>query len=266
MKGWALIFMLVAGMAAANVPETSKRPVGRPGSTAGGAVLPALAASGAMTTPARTPQAQAATLRGTAPTTSLRPHQRTRAVRRAIRKQQKLRAQGAVCGDPAIQGEVVGQVRGRVSGCGLAEAVRVRSVSDVALSQHAVMDCRTAEALKTWVNASVKPTLRNTGGGVTGLRVAAHYACRTRNNKKGARISEHGKGRAIDISGFRLRDGSTVTVLKGWTARNTGKALRQMHRDACGPFGTVLGPNADRHHRDHFHFDTARYRSGAYCR
>jgi len=30
--------------------------------------------------------------------------------------------------------------------------------------------------------------------------------------------------------------------------------------------GTVLGPEANRFHRDHFHFDTAEYRSGPYCR
>ena len=45
-----------------------------------------------------------------------------------------------------------------------------------------------------------------------------------------------------------------------------GKALKKMHKIACGPFGTVLGPNANRFHRDHFHFDTARYRSGSYCK
>jgi len=28
----------------------------------------------------------------------------------------------------------------------------------------------------------------------------------------------------------------------------------------------VLGPEAARYHQDHFHFDTARYRSGSYCR
>lgn len=160
----------------------------------------------------------------------------------------------------------MGRVRGKVSGCGVAQAVRVQSVSGITLSQRSVMDCGTAKALKSWVDGSVKPVLRQIGGGVTGLRVAAHYACRTRNNKQGARISEHGKGRAIDISGFQLRDGSTVSVLKGWTARDTSQVLRKMHRDACGPFGTVLGPNADRYHRDHFHFDTARYRNGTYCR
>ena len=43
-------------------------------------------------------------------------------------------------------------------------------------------------------------------------------------------------------------------------------AMRKMHRTACGPFGTVLGPDSDRFHRDHFHFDTAKYRSGPFCR
>jgi hypothetical protein len=98
------------------------------------------------------------------------------------------------------------------------------------------------------------------------LRVAAHYACRTRNNQPGARISEHGKGRAIDISGLRLRDGTLITVRNGWNGAETGKILRRMHQGACGPFGTVLGPESDRFHLDHFHFDTARYRSGPFCR
>ncbi|MBW4710589.1 extensin family protein [Roseobacter sp. YSTF-M11] len=265
MKVLSLVFALLAGAALA-APETVKRPVGRPGSTAGGTHPLVLDGSGAIATPQRDPAAQAATRRGTAPTTSLRPQKRTRAVMRSARKHRKLREKGAVCGDTDIQGEIVGRVAGRISGCGLAEAVRVRSVSDVTLSQRSVMDCDTARALKSWVDQSVKPALRKQGGGVKGLRVAAHYACRTRNNKKGARISEHGKGRAIDISGFQLRDGTRITVLRGWTARATAQAMRDMHRGACGPFGTVLGPNADSFHRDHFHFDTARYRSGTYCR
>ncbi|WP_299830288.1 extensin family protein [uncultured Roseobacter sp.] len=266
MRAWALLFTVIAGVALAEVPDTSKRPVGRPGSTAGGAWPVTLDVSGAIAAPVRSAEAQAVVVRGDVPSTSLRPQKRTRAARRLIRQHQKLRAKGAVCGDPDIQGEVVGRVPGRISGCGVAQAVRVKSVSDVTLSQRAIMDCGTAQALKTWIEGSVKPTLRTSGGGVAGLRVAAHYACRTRNNKKGARISEHGKGRAIDISGFQLRDGTTISVLKGWTARDTSQALRRMHRDACGPFGTVLGPNADSFHRDHFHFDTARYRSGTYCR
>ncbi|HXF52530.1 MAG TPA: extensin family protein [Hyphomicrobiaceae bacterium] len=43
--------------------------------------------------------------------------------------------------------------------------------------------------------------------------------------------------------------------------------LRQLHRSACGIFGTVLGPEANEAHRDHFHLDLAQRRSRrSYCR
>ena len=93
-----------------------------------------------------------------------------------------------------------------------------------------------------------------------------HYACRTRNNLPGGRISEHGRGKAIDIAAINLNDGSAISVLDGWRDRRQARVLRQIHSAACGPFGTVLGPDADRYHRDHFHVDVARYSNGAYCR
>ena len=197
---------------------------------------------------------------------SMRPLFRSRKVEKEAQATRKERAKGAVCGDLALQGEVVGRVTGKIRGCGIENAVRIRSVSGVALSTGAVMDCGTANALKTWMDTAAKPSLARAGGGLSQIKVAAHYACRTRNNQKGAKLSEHGKGRAIDISGFTLADGTRISVLQGWNNRSYSKALRQMHRGACGPFGTVLGPNANKFHRDHFHFDTARYRSGSYCR
>lgn len=196
---------------------------------------------------------------------SLRPALRPSGIRQQAKATQRARRRGSVCGDPALQGKPVGRVPGKLPGCGLSDAVRVTSVAGIGLSQPAVMDCTTAKALKRWVERSAKPALRKKGG-LTRLRVAAHYACRTRNNRPGAKISEHGRGRAIDISGFQLDNGQMVSVLDGWNSRKYRKALRAMHRGACGPFGTVLGPDADRFHRDHFHFDTARYRSGSYCR
>ena len=196
----------------------------------------------------------------------LRPKTRPRAVvRRGVARDKQLAA-GRICGSRDIQGEVIGRVPGRLPGCGVAQAVRVRSVSGVALSTPATMDCNTAQAVNALVDGSMKPAFRRTGGGLRQIRVAAHYACRTRNNQPGARISEHGKGKAIDISGFTMRDGSTITVLEGWNHRRHGKSLRSIHKKACGPFGTVLGPDSNRFHRDHFHFDTASYRSGPYCR
>jgi hypothetical protein len=46
-----------------------------------------------------------------------------------------------------------------------------------------------------------------------------------------------------------------------------GKAhfLRAAHTAACGIFGTVLGPESNEAHRNHFHVDLAERASGAFC-
>ncbi|MFL4470299.1 extensin family protein [Tateyamaria armeniaca] len=250
MKALALVLLVMAGLASA-APDTSKRPVARAGTDARN-VEPS-------------PSAPVQLAAFAAGATSLRPSLRPRAIVQRAMARRAERRKGQVCGDPDLQGDVVGFVPGRINGCGVKEAVRLKSVSGVALSQHAVIDCPTAKALKRWTEKGAKPALRNVGGGLKSYRVAAHYACRTRNNRPGARISEHGRGKAIDISGFVMQDGTTLTVLNDWNSRN-GRALKSMHKAACGPFGTVLGPNSDRFHRDHFHFDTAKHRGGAYCR
>ncbi|WP_446720261.1 extensin-like domain-containing protein [Leisingera sp. ANG-M1] len=175
------------------------------------------------------------------------------------------RRKGAVCGDIDIKGVEAGDIAGTLPGCGASDAVRVREISGVRLSQSALMTCGTAKALKKWIGREVE-TAFGRRNKVVSLRVAAHYACRTRNNRPGARISEHGRGKAIDISGFTLESGETITVLDGWKQRKTRRKLKKIWKAACGPFGTVLGPEADRYHRDHFHLDIARHRGGAYCR
>ncbi|MEX0340135.1 MAG: extensin family protein [Arenibacterium sp.] len=207
-------------------------------------------------------EARAATLAFAGPDVSIRPGLRPdRVVQQALAKRRE-RRKGAICGDVDIQGERVGVVPGSIPACGIKDAVRVRAVSGVALSQQALMNCKTAEALNKWVKKGVQPTFGKRNP-VVSLKVAAHYACRTRNNLPGARISEHGKGNAIDISAFVLENGQVLTVSDDWSRRGP---LGKVHRAACGPFSTVLGPNADRFHRDHFHFDTARHRGGPYCR
>ena len=179
-------------------------------------------------------------------------------------KKRKLR-KSSVCGDIEIQGKAVGRVSGKINACGIKYAVQIPSVAGVKFSRPSTMDCGTAKALNKWGDKTIKPTFKRRGP-VVELQVAAHYACRTRNNRKGARISEHGKGRTIDIPGFWMANDEMVTVLDGWRKNPSQKQLIKVWRGACGPFGTVLGPNPDRYHRYHFHLDTARYRSGPYCR
>lgn len=168
-------------------------------------------------------------------------------------------ADGFVCGDRAIRGEELARITAKVQGCGIEEPVRVTQVDGVRLTTPATIDCATASALKDWINAGVRPAFGRQE--VVELRVAASYICRTRNNRPGAKISEHGRGKAIDISGFILSDGRELTV-----SGNYNRQMRQAYRAACGIFGTTLGPGSDGYHEDHLHFDTAQHRNGAYCR
>ncbi len=174
------------------------------------------------------------------------------------KKREAASMQGAVCGVASIKGEEIPPIGSKVGGCGVPEAVKVTSVAGVRLSQAATVDCSVAQALNTWVQDVAQPAF---DGRLSELRIAAHYICRSRNNVKGAKISEHGKGRAIDISAFVLSDGKVLTVQD-----NYNRTLRRIYKAACGIFKTTLGPGSDGYHEDHFHFDTSARSGGAFCR
>lgn len=168
---------------------------------------------------------------------------------------------GSVCGDPSIRGETIPPIPARMKGCGLAEPVRVTEIDGIRLSTPATIDCGTARAMKTWINAGLRPAFGRKDPPVA-LTVAASYACRARNNIPGNKISEHGRGRAVDISGIVLKSGATNDVRRDWRG---SKALRAAHRAGCGPFGTTLGPGSDGYHEDNLHYDTANL-NRPYCR
>ena len=283
----ALALALWAGAAAAQTPDGSVRPTARAvpeapapvirpvtrGSQDAGPVMRPAArpaprpdlAHGAQTRAINRAEDGQFAFSPLALATSMRPVPRPPEIEAAAEERRLARLRGQVCGDVGIQGQSLGRVDG-AGACGIDQAVRVRAVAGVTLTPQATMDCRTAAALKRWVEGGAIPAVGGEGGGLSGLRVVSHYACRNRNNAADGRLSEHAKGRAIDIAGLRLRSGREITVLTDWGSARDGGRLRQMWRAACGPFGTVLGPEANRFHRDHFHFDTARYRSGPYCR
>jgi hypothetical protein len=174
------------------------------------------------------------------------------------KRREKASMKGAVCGVAAIKGEEMSRIKSKVNGCGVEDPVMVTSVAGVRLSQAATVDCSIAKALNAWVDEVAQPAF---DGKLIELQVAAHYICRSRNNIKGAKVSEHGKGRAIDISAFILANGKVLTV-----QGNYNKLLRRIYKAACGYFRTTLGPGSDGYHEDHFHFDTSARNSGAYCR
>lgn len=155
------------------------------------------------------------------------------------------------------------------NGCFVSSAFRVSAVRGVALNQHAVLNCAIAETFADWIDNSVQPAAeRAYGERVVKVDVPSAYACRPRNNKRGAKLSEHGMGNAIDVSTFVLESGRRVAVLADWNGpRDSRNFLREVRADACGRFKTVLGPGSDANHKDHLHFDMQRRRNGGtYCK
>ncbi|MEO9876037.1 MAG: extensin family protein [Anderseniella sp.] len=164
----------------------------------------------------------------------------------------------------------LGSVDGR-GACGIKNAWKVSAVGGVSFSTPARIRCQMVGATNRWISKVVQPTARSVfGERVIKLRIAASYACRGRNNKRGAKISEHAFGNALDVSAFTLASGRVVEVEDGWKSGGKESAfLKQVHGKACGTFTTVLGPKADAAHRNHFHFDLGKHgRSGKgkYCR
>jgi hypothetical protein len=130
------------------------------------------------------------------------------------------------------------------------------------LNQEGTLTCPMVAGLNHWLEKVVQPAaMARFGQPVVELRTMGTYSCRRMNNgSRSARMSEHSYANAIDVGGFRLADGSIVTVLKGWKGGlEEQNFLREVHAGACRNFATVLGPGADAFHYDHFHFDLARH-------
>jgi hypothetical protein len=61
---------------------------------------------------------------------------------------------------------------------------------------------------------------------------------------------------AIDVAGFRLSDGTTVSVEHDWSESGPKRQfLRHLARRACSYFSVVLTPDSNAEHHDHIHLD-----------
>jgi hypothetical protein len=131
----------------------------------------------------------------------------------------------------------------------------------VTLQPPALLRCPMIPQVERWLAQVVDPAARfHFGQPIAEITVAASYSCRPMNNVSGARLSEHGYANALDVSRFKLANGEVITVKRGWNGTSRERAfLRDVHDGACNDFTTVLGPNYDSNHRDHFHVDLAHH-------
>ncbi|WAC28124.1 extensin family protein [Ancylobacter sp. SL191] len=145
-------------------------------------------------------------------------------------------------------------------------SVRLKDGRTIPLQPAAVLRCEMAASVAHWLRDEVDPAAATLGSKLSGLMVAASQQCRPRNRVAGAKISEHGRGNAIDVRGLMLEDGRRVVIgtPEGGKEEAMPLAFRErLKMGACADFTTILGPGSDGYHEQHLHLDRAERRSGA---
>jgi hypothetical protein len=160
---------------------------------------------------------------------------------------------------------------GGPSACGAIQPFTVSATGrgQVALEPPAQLRCPMIPAVDYWMERVVLPAARqHLHTNVVALKIAGSYSCRAMNHVIGARLSEHGHANALDVSGFVLEGGYVIRVKTGWRGPLPEQNfLRAVHGGSCTVFTTVLGPEYDAKHHDHFHLDLARHRAeGRICK
>jgi len=137
------------------------------------------------------------------------------------------------------------------------------------LKPAATLSCPIVSALDRWVAQGVQPAAVHWfGSQVVTIKQIGSYSCREMVGAGGDYISEHAFGDALDIAGFTLADGRTITVKDGWHGSPEEQGfLHDVQLYACETFSTVLAPGYNVYHYDHIHVDLMRRASGRHpCR
>ena len=147
-------------------------------------------------------------------------------------------------------------------GCSALGAVQLRDIG-VPVTGITAMTCPLAFAFTQWVQSDLQvPAMGEFGSAVVKVETMGTYSCRPIAGT--GRLSEHGSANAVDVAAFVLADGRRVSVLNGWSGdEREARFLKSVRASACRRFNTVLSPDYNADHRDHFHFDMGR---GPFCR
>ncbi len=132
------------------------------------------------------------------------------------------------------------------------------------------VSCPVAAALAMWEWNVVQPAAqKHFGAKVRRIDHLGSYNCRRLYGRDTGDYSEHATADAVDVAGFRLSDGTRVSVLGDWKDEGAkGAFLREVRDGACDLYATVLSPDYNAAHADHFHLDQAERGAGGWraCR
>jgi len=145
--------------------------------------------------------------------------------------------------------------------CGYADGVRLTGgARKIAFAPAGLgVACPVAAALAMWEWDIVQPAAeRHFGARVATIDHFGSYSCRRIAGSHSSNWSEHSTADAVDIAGFRLTDGTRVTVARDWKGDDPKAAfLREVRDGACQLFATTLSPDYNAAHADHLHLDQA---------
>lgn len=153
-----------------------------------------------------------------------------------------------------------------VAGCPLTNVIRVNRTS-VEFNSSFTVTCPLAIAWLMFERHELQPLAQQHFN--SELRRVEHFgsfACRNIYHREDARRSQHASANAFDVAGFSLADNTRISVLRDWDNKaEPAKSafLTQVHTSACRYFGTVLGPDYNQPHENHFHLDGSGF---GFCR
>lgn len=147
--------------------------------------------------------------------------------------------------------------------CHIRNRVTIRKVANS--NMRAVeTSCEIALRLYMWNRHVVQPAAaRHFGQSVDEILHFDSYSCRKMRTPQGNSTSwsAHATAHAIDISGFVLADGRSLTLLDSWDDTDMQNFWREVRDGGCTWFRTLLSPDYNALHKDHFHLAQGRWMS-----
>ncbi|MEC8025138.1 MAG: extensin family protein [Myxococcota bacterium] len=157
--------------------------------------------------------------------------------------------------------------------CHVPQAVRYRTgPGSIRYSSYLLLSCRMAAAVAQFeilAQQTAKDVFGNNAR-ITDIRMLGAYRCRRLRDAK-HRQSEHSFGNALDVHSFHVSDFGLVDVKTHWGPQSTRKGqaahtflhalihrLRRAH-----VFTTLLTPDFNEAHKNHFHFDCRIYKQSS---
>lgn len=152
------------------------------------------------------------------------------------------------------------------SGCGMPHGVLVvRGPTGIAYDPPVSVDCALARALSSVERIVQEEAATHLRSRIVRIGNIGGFACRPRNSRKGASLSAHAFGSAVDVTSFHPAKGTPAIVVRDYADPKRPSAAQEDRRRFLrsvfvrlrreGDLTYAVGPDFNARHRDHFHLD-----------